>query len=95
MFDLRFTNIPDRGLVGSFATLQDAVEAGRQAGFEFSVWSEGRLAASWSVFGGLRLEVAEDPIGRLVRKNQAMWRMLDDSRSPAQRRADLDEAFGS
>jgi hypothetical protein len=52
MFLLSFTNVsaPSR----SFATLDEAVAAGRAAFFEFSVWNDGRRVASWTVFGGLR-----------------------------------------
>ena len=58
MFDLFFTNFPDRGRVDSFATLDAAIAAGRRAGFEFTVWSGPRCMASWTVFGGLRVEQA-------------------------------------
>lgn len=54
MFDLFFTNIPDRGLVGSFETLDAAKEAGRKFGFEFTIMHSGRVIGGWEVFRGWR-----------------------------------------
>lgn len=54
MFDLFFTNIPDRGLVGSFATLEAAKAAGRKFGFEFHVMHNGNVVGGWEVFRGWR-----------------------------------------
>jgi hypothetical protein len=50
---LSFTNFPSNG-TREFATVADAVAAGKRAGFEFCVWENGTLVASWTVFGGLR-----------------------------------------
>ena len=55
MFDLFFTNISDRGLVGSFETLEAAIAAGRKFGFEFHVQKRGgNVVGGWTVFGGWR-----------------------------------------
>lgn len=54
MFQMSFVNVPAPSK--QFATLEDAIAAGRQAGFEFIVQdAANRIVASWSVFGGLRL----------------------------------------
>lgn len=53
-FDLFFSNIPDRGLVGSYATIDDAKAAGRKHFFEFHVIHQGRLVGHWETFGGWR-----------------------------------------
>lgn len=54
MFDLYFSNITDRGLVGSFATLEAARTAGRRYGFEFHIICAGQVVGSWEVFRGWR-----------------------------------------
>ena len=59
-FSLHFTNVDS--FPRQFHSADDAIAAGRKAGFEFTVWCAsngkvcGRLVASWTVFGGLRLE---------------------------------------
>jgi len=61
-FSLHFTNVD--AFPRQFATADEAIAAGRKAGFEFTVWllSNGKvcgcLVASWTVFGGLRLEAS-------------------------------------
>jgi len=45
MFHLNFTNIPDAGS-RQFATLDEAIAAGKKAGFEWTVWHDGSLVAS-------------------------------------------------
>jgi len=55
MYKLFFTNIPDRGLVGEFASLEDAMAAGRQFSFELSITHNGDLVASRSTFSGWRM----------------------------------------
>lgn len=52
-FVLRFTNVVCSRDGETFDTCAAAVERGRDAGFEFSVWRGDRRVASWSVFGGL------------------------------------------
>jgi hypothetical protein len=54
MFNLYFTNITDRGLVDSFATLAEARAAGNRYGFEYHVMQDGRLVGSLTIFGGWR-----------------------------------------
>lgn len=56
-FVLHFTNVD--APMRSFGTAQEAVDAGRKAGFEFSVLrtdpgQPAVYAAVWTVFGGLR-----------------------------------------
>lgn len=51
-FSLQFTNV-DNG-TRHFPTLDEAIAAGRKAGFEFSVWLSGNIVVSWTVFGGLK-----------------------------------------
>lgn len=41
-------------LDGSWSTLEAAKEAGRKAGFEFTVRCNGGAVGAWSVFGGWR-----------------------------------------
>lgn len=52
-YTVAFTNIPDNGL-RFFDSLEDAIQYGRDCGFEFTVWFDGKMVASWTVFGGLR-----------------------------------------
>jgi hypothetical protein len=57
MFQLHFPNFPNGGCSAegeTFRTLDEAIARGRALGFEFSVWFGDSLAASWTVFGGLR-----------------------------------------
>jgi hypothetical protein len=55
LFVLRFTSVvcPREG--ETFPVLQDAIDRGIDAGFEFTVQAGGEIVASWTVFGGLRL----------------------------------------
>lgn len=53
MFELYFTNIPDRGLVSEHRTLTEAAATGRRHGFDFHVMRREYLMCSWTVFGGL------------------------------------------
>lgn len=53
-FKLRFTNVDCASEGRTFSSLNEAVAAGKATGFEFSVWDGDRMAASWTVFGGLR-----------------------------------------
>ena len=53
MFVLSFTNLPGNG-TRNFSTVEEAVAAGRKAGFEFCIWQGSSLIVSWTVFGGLR-----------------------------------------
>lgn len=48
------TNIPDWG-TREFESVDAAIEAGKKTGFEFTVIHDGAVAASWTVFGGLRM----------------------------------------
>lgn len=52
MFKLYFTNIPDRGLVGEYATLDSAKVAAKRYGFEATVMMGGDVVAAWSPIGG-------------------------------------------
>jgi len=54
MFTLRFTNVQCSAEGETFPSADAAIARGRQCGFEFTVWSEGALVVSWTVFGGLR-----------------------------------------
>lgn len=58
MFTLRFTNVECSSDGRKFATLREAIAAGRAAGFEFSVWFDRELIMSWSVFGGSHFHTA-------------------------------------
>jgi len=58
LFLLRFTNVCCSAEGESFSSLKKAVDRGRECGFEFSVWKDGKKAASWTVFGGLQVEGA-------------------------------------
>ena len=52
MFDLYFSNIPDRGLVGSYSSLVEAREAGRVYGFDFHVMRAGAVVGFYETFRG-------------------------------------------
>ena len=54
MFTLRFTNVSCSSQGREFHDVEDAYNAGRETGFEFTVWYENQLVLSWSVFGGRR-----------------------------------------
>lgn len=55
MFNVYLVNFPDRGLVGSFESLEAAKAAGMKAGFEFAVMKDGNLVGAWGVFSGWRV----------------------------------------
>ena len=55
MFKLRFTNVICAREGETFTDLDAAIARGRETFFEFTIWNADKLAASWTVFGGLRL----------------------------------------
>lgn len=54
MFTLRFTNVCCSSDGMTFSSVEDAYQAGREAGFEFTVWNASDRVLSWTVFGGRR-----------------------------------------
>lgn len=48
---LRFLN---HGYCREHASLDEAITAGKRAGFEFAIEVDGDVVCAWSVFGGMR-----------------------------------------
>lgn len=55
MFTLHFTNVTNSLSGTTYPTADEAFNAGKKAGFEFSVWNGDSIVYSWSYFGGKRI----------------------------------------
>lgn len=54
MYKIHFTSVIGPMHGSEYSTFDTAVEAGKRAGFTFTVMHDGEVIAIWSYFGGLR-----------------------------------------